>query len=618
MSSKKGQITIFVIIAIVLVMLIVGFFVVRNKFVNTETSSEFDFIYEYFDSCVEDIVLEEIGYAGMQAGYVKIPEFEPGSEFSPFSSQLDFLGTPVPYWYYVSGNNVVREQVPSLSQIENDLAEEIEIRIKTCDFSRFAYEGYYIETDEPVVKVRIRDRNVLVSVDYPIIVEKDKSREEKSKHEIYVETKFGKFYSLARKIYDKHLTDAFLENYALDVIYNYAPVTDVEIGCSPLIWKGSDVVRDIKEGLSANVGALKLKNRDEVIDNKTKYFVVDVESDEEVMFMYNTDWPTKIEVWPAEGGLLMAEPVGIQEGLGILGFCYVPYHFVYDVYHPVLIQIYDGNELFQFPVAVVVQKTSVRNPFEGVKEESQTENFCNYRETEIITKVVDFSNQSPVKADVIYSCLNSRCYIGQTDVSKGILTGNFPQCYNGRLTVRAEGYATREEVVTIIESEEFFVELKRLKEFDVEFILGGVAVNDGVTLISFSTDDYSTQIVYPEQKKVKLVSGFYEVRVQSFSSASLKIPASSSRQCVQIPSQGLLGFFGKTKEQCFDIEFPSQDIDMAIIGGGNSNFPIVEEDINSKNIIRVSVPRFSAPSSIEAVQRNYGLLESSFAEVRLG
>jgi rod shape-determining protein MreC len=31
--------------------------------------------------------------------------YEASSEYMPFSSQLDFLGNPVPYWYYISGNN---------------------------------------------------------------------------------------------------------------------------------------------------------------------------------------------------------------------------------------------------------------------------------------------------------------------------------------------------------------------------------------------------------------------------------------------------------------------------------------------------------------------------------
>ena len=34
-------------------------------------------------------------------------------------------------------------------------------------------------------------------------------------------------------------------------------------------------------------------------------------------------WPYAFEVSPTQGDILIANPVGNQEGLGILGFCYV-------------------------------------------------------------------------------------------------------------------------------------------------------------------------------------------------------------------------------------------------------------------------------------------------------
>jgi len=57
---------------------------------------------------------------------------------------------------------------------------------------------------------------------------------------------------------------------------------------------------------------------------------------------------------------LIANPVGNQPGLGVLCFCYVPYHFVYNIGYPVLIQVYSGEEIFQFPVAVVVKGNKPR------------------------------------------------------------------------------------------------------------------------------------------------------------------------------------------------------------------------------------------------------------------
>ena len=69
-------------------------------------------------SCLEEEALLGISVLGSQGGYIDIPAFEPGSQYAPFSNQLDFLGNPIPYWYYVSSNGVQKEQVPKKSDME--------------------------------------------------------------------------------------------------------------------------------------------------------------------------------------------------------------------------------------------------------------------------------------------------------------------------------------------------------------------------------------------------------------------------------------------------------------------------------------------------------------------
>ena len=63
-----------------------------------------------------------------------IPEYEAGSEYMPFSSQLDFLGNPIPYWYYVSGNNIQREQVPSKNRYGKRIRKIYRFKIKNLFF----------------------------------------------------------------------------------------------------------------------------------------------------------------------------------------------------------------------------------------------------------------------------------------------------------------------------------------------------------------------------------------------------------------------------------------------------------------------------------------------------
>ena len=624
-NNKKGQITIFIIIAIVIVAALIIFFTVRNVLDDDITRSEFSPIYESFDSCIEQTTREALSIAGTQAGYLFPPDFEPGSEYAPFSNQLEFVGLGIPYWYYLSSNGLVKEQVPNKRQIENQIAEFLEFELTRCDFSSFRQQGHEININTPDVEVKILDNKVQVKVDMNLEVEKVGSSEVKSSHEVEVRSKFGEFYNIALELYDKELQEVFLEDLSVDVMYNYAPVTGSEVSCSPLIWNPSEVVNDIKSGLSSNVQALKVDNGNYDLQNEEdKYFVVDFQTDENVRFLYQEDWPSKVEIWPAENNLLLAEPVGLEEGLGILGFCYVPYHFVYDIYYPVLIQIYDTQEIFQFPVSVIVDKSVPRNSLEGerINEESSLNEFCSYRNTEVEVFTFD-SALEPVEADIYFTCLNERCNMGKTQNlgSDAVLIENFPQCINGLVEAKAEGYITGSVIKSTNSEGVANIVLDKLYDLDLELVVGGLPLESrdakGLAVVNFKNERYTTTVVYPRIKDVKLAEGLYNVSVQVFSGSSLTIPSSSERQCIEVASPGLLGFFGKKNEECFNIELPAQTLDNALSGGGNSQEFIFESDLQSSNSVKVSVPLLPNPTTFDQLQQNYELLSSQRLGVEL-
>ena len=90
---------------------------------------EIEPVYLYYLSCIEQDTSNGALLLGQQGGYIQQPEFSPGSEYMPFSSQLDFFGTGVPYWYYISGNGVSKEQVPSKEKMQSDLNDFVKARL---------------------------------------------------------------------------------------------------------------------------------------------------------------------------------------------------------------------------------------------------------------------------------------------------------------------------------------------------------------------------------------------------------------------------------------------------------------------------------------------------------
>ena len=604
--TKRGQVTIFVIIAIILVVGVVGYFLLKDRINISGVSKEFEPVYNYYLSCIEEEAESASMILGEKGGYIYLPEFEPGSSYRPFSSQLDFFGSGIPYWYYIAGNNIIKEQVPSKSNMQRQMNEYLAERIEECNFDDFEKQGYLIDIGEASVSSKITDNQIEVSVNMPLTISFADESVRVVNHQVSINSKLGKFYNLALDIYNKEKKEAFLENYAVDVLRLYAPVDGVELTCAPKVWLKQDIDKELKEALEANMQAIKFSGE------SSDYFVQDLNVGEDVQFLYSKNWPTRLEI-SGEGAdeeLLIAEPVGLQQGLGILGFCYVPYHYVYDINYPVLVQIYNENELFQFPLAVIIEKNMPRESLPASFIDDLEPELCKYKNTKVDVYTYN-TNLEPVEADIDFTCLQQTCDIGKTEIesNEAKLEGLFPQCVNGYVIAKAEGYAEKKYLESTISEGITDIILDKLYELDVDFKVDSKNTNDNA-IITFSSSDNTQTILWPEQKTIKLSEGFYNISVYVFRDSSIPIPAMKKEQCAEVSKSGILGFFGQTEEKCFDLDLPSQTLSNVISGGGDVEEYITEMQLE-KGEIEINAPSISLPRSLEELQDSYILLENN-------
>lgn len=609
-DKKKGQLTVFIIVGIVIIVGIIGYFLLKNETIGIGgIPKEFKPVEEYFLSCIEEHAKAGISIIEERGGYIYLPEFEQGSEYMPSSSQLDFLGTAIPYWYYISGNNIIKEQIPDKTEIKNQLEKYLNENL-FCDFSSFEEQGFVINLGKIKTDVSISENKVDVSINADLEASFGDNNFAISSHKSSIESKLGKFYDLAGKIYTKENEEMFLENYGLDVLYLYAPVNDAELSCSPKIWLLDKIKEELKNALEANTLALKVKG--DYYKNADKYFIVDISGlgkDEAVQFLYSKNWPTKIEVNPNNNGVLIAEPVGNQPGLGILGFCYITYHFVYDVTYPVLIRIYDDSELFQFPVVVLVQGNKPREALPGSFIGEIEPEICKYKNTKIGVYTYN-NNLEPVEADISFKCFNQECDIGETKLKGGdaVLSAEMPQCVNGFVIAEAEGYELKKQQVSTNLEGVVNLILDKLYDTSLNLKLDGKESGD-TAVIYFESEDTSATIALPEQKNVKLSEGLYNISVFVYKNSSITIPETKTQKCVNVPEPGLMGFFGSTTEKCFEMTIPSQQISNVLIGGGKIQQYITETELE-KGKAEISIISLPLPKSIEDLQKNYDSIET--------
>ena len=621
-SFRRGQLSLIIIMVLVIVGGIVMFFAFRGSFGGENIPAEFVPVYNSYSACIEKTLEDALDIAGTQGGRVFVSNSERGSSYSPFSSELNFIGIQVPYWFYMASNGVVKENVPSKLDIEREIGRFVEENANDCDFDKYYNEGFYIELDEPKAQVKISDNSVEVKVRAPLILARGENSAIRVNHDIEISTRFGKLYTQAVELYEFQRDGMFLENYSIDVLRLYAPVDGVEISCSPQIWKTREVVEELQQGLEANIGALKVKgNYYDLGDKKDEYFVINKKSDFPVRFIYSPQWPTRIEVTPSDQELLIAEPIGNNEGFGSLGFCYVPYHFVWDVRYPVMIQLGDGiEELFQFPVVVIVDNNVAREAnlgelgdLFGVQEDFDV---CAFKENDVDVRVFD-SNLNAVKANISYQCFSQVCDLGESE-SVGldeVYSGKIPACFNGYLIAESEGYERKKELFSSNDEIARDMILDRVYDVEINVLVDDKILAEGSSaMVHFSGDEGVVSAILPGNNKVKLKEGGYEIQVYVYGSASIILPSSKKTQCTETSRGGLLGFLGQTKEQCFEIEIPETKIDQSLVGGGKTTIFLLEDEL-ALGKAEVRVQGLPNPKSIDELQQNFVNFDSLNAGV---
>jgi hypothetical protein len=609
MQNKKGQVTIFIIIGILLVAGVVTFLWLRGNLSVVNVPASIQPAYTAFVSCLEDKTNLGIKSLESQAGYIDLPKFEPGNSFMPFSSQLNFFGSQIPYWYYVSGNNIQKTQIPTKINMEQSLAAFINDNIRDCNYNDYYEQGFDIVQAEPTATVTINNNEVNVNLKMDMTINYKNDTTIIRNHKTIIKSKLGSLYNSAKTIYDKEQKELFLEDYAIDNLRLYAPVDGTELTCSPKIWNADEVFGNIKSAVETNTLALSTQSPKTTTE---KYFYVDAKISDSVRFINSKDWASSFEVNPSDENIMIANPVGNQQGLGILGFCYISYHFVYNIKYPILVQVYNGDETFQFPMAIIIQGNKARTATNG-SAESVSSDLCPYKNTMQTISTYN-TNLNVIPALISYECLGQTCLIGNS--SSGTLTTKFPQCNNGYVIARANGYQETRYLYSTVSSGSASVIMNKLYPLNVNLKLSGQNYNSQA-MIYFDSASDSKVVSYPQQKTVQLTEGDYNISVYIYRNSSINFPATTRKECTKIASTGIGGLFGLTEEKCFDVKLPQQIITNSLAGGGKQSYYFFEDDLKNFKSIEINAGSFSVPNTLDELQKNYLTFDTKELEVSL-
>lgn len=405
--SKRGQITLFIIIGISIVVLVGIYFMLKSQGTILETENELDLqaekvgiefspIQGYVDNCIYSLSKEAVKKVGLQGGYVD-SDVLVANPIDPTegnaNSLVFFPGDDtykIAYWWYMDAGNRCDEdgacsfnsyRPPLTGPEENSIESQLELyvtqNLDKCieGFRPFEIQGFEVtENERPEVDITIASKDIVVQLDYPITAVKENRKQDMRKFFVKLPFNIRKMYDFATTLAEGEGAEKYLERQILNLISVFSttgdrtslpPMADMTLDAKSgmKIWTRTEVKEMLQDILtnyvpfiqvieSANFQPIEIEN--EIAQAVFNMMVVSVVEppgteyfeDYSVEFDYKKWWEPYVRLGNSE----VIKPSSFLPhtdfpliGSAMALFNVQTYKVAYDVSYPVLVRIYDHD-----------------------------------------------------------------------------------------------------------------------------------------------------------------------------------------------------------------------------------------------------------------------------------
>ncbi len=608
--KKRGQTAIFTIIGIVIVLLGLGFLFFKEieigglKPTSIEVPAQAEIIKEYIENCINNLLDTVIIKLSSQGGYISLPN-DP-INVGEFSNTLTLYGNnKVAIWNYIADNNIMFNQKPTLESMKNEISNYITNNLRSCLGEFKTFNDFSVKSGRIKTEADIQDKKIITKVTFPVEIKKSD-----------FEFKFNEFYSTkksplkelfinAEKIFETEEKELFLEKRTLNMmsVYKEIPFVGETNDCIAPIWIKDKVIEDFKNILKTNVQAYKIKGTNYTLTReKDKYLEIDANINDKDLIsqlMFSELWPFELSVIPDDNGILrgysITEALGELRGIAEGFVCLSTHEFIYTIKYPVLVILNKDDLSFQFAMMSFIDRNEPReNKEEFASFEQYDQRFCN-EQIKFIVDTVDQDFKNLDNVEIKYKCINHLCDLGES--KDGIWQGKAPLCINGQFIGNKKGYHIGKSQISTNQEGSALLVLEKLRTIPVEVLIvreGSGELKEGEKahiILNEEFKEFSKFVLYPEQKSVDLIPGFYKAKVYLISQQrnGIKIPEKKFTTCYRIPKGTLSSIFGATEEKCELVTIPGTTINQIVTGTDEFTFTITEQNLRAKKI------RFWAP-----------------------
>lgn len=509
--NKRGQITIFAILGLIVFILVflLFYFVLLSETVDPEDEYE-----EGYDArlaplvlnvnyCVEELSKEAFVDIGLSGGRLNTDQVIHGIEPAYVNTGLEIFsgsGLVLPFWIYYEGHPACEDcdlivNIPPLTgssslSISSQVESFVERNLVSCLNYFDDYPDLVIRSEEPDVSITFRDEDVLILLDFPILVEfPDEVEAEVSRFSNSIDLRFRDMYEFAvRLAYQTYFLDenSFFDKSTESILTlmslggkdaSIPPmVPDFEFGTSSSkMWFKSQVREEVKEVIHETIPHFQvIGSKDSFVPMSLNPYINNIYSgfqfameldDREVLsrtkvrFHYFKDWPMFLDVAPSRGELVMPIKENAPMDVPLLGDMGVTnYEFFYDVVFPILITLEEeesfGGEgyFFQFPLTANIMRNHPRNldlehlpsiSFEGDEFFESGFGSLEQRTVPVSITLLNAYTQEPIyDLPLLYSCGSQGIYIEHLEegAASSVIETYVPPCVGGVFSVDMVDY----------------------------------------------------------------------------------------------------------------------------------------------------------------------------------
>lgn len=531
--NKRAQLTVFIIIGIVLLLTIgITVYLTTQKVikpVEEEVIVPEDVrpVYDYVQSCANDIARDAIGLLGLQGGFISLPgiiERTPTAYIPADSANL----FKVPLWYYEG-----EDRTPSVGYMEREISRYLNERLGECADGFADFEPAYTVALQGNASTRtvIAEDAVVVRVSWPLELRAADRTTRLNDFVVRMPVRLRQLWELANATMAAENSRALFENLTIDLMAadsENIPMDGFTVQCGVKRWNLNDVRKRLETLLYYNIPTARVKNTDHYPFEQSEgtyetlhkeyvrmtkeleqgketiappkreaprdayqyfktYFDVGVRpSNLKMGFEFQPAWGLQVNAQPSDGPVLKSN-AGKGPSKYLRFLCINQWHFAYDVIYYVKATVrdpdaFDGKGyVFQFAFPVLINDNAADRVAFGAKKFQSLDfgapEFCNTLGTQPADiRAFGAMEGVPVlmelpDAHITYKCLAQECDLGNTQSDGGTyrLSTILPQgCTNPFITASKEGYLDATAQMT---GDRLDLPLVKLQDFSLNFVI---------------------------------------------------------------------------------------------------------------------------------------------------